>query len=271
MDFDIVDELPDSQGRKSGWEPLVDAESKQFKDKHQLNLPPHLMLPLQVDLRGSMPPIYDQGPLNSCTSNAISAMLQYLRMKQHMNAFLPSRLYLYWYQRLATGTQAQNAGCSVVSALTVASTHGYCPDIDFPYGPAYQNPPPPRADSEALHHKVGTFSAPVDFGQLKLALASGFPVAFGFYYFNSFFQADLNGGMIPMRQPTDVGAVKHAALLVGYSDATQTMIVRNSWGLTRQDGKQCGDHGYYYLPYAYLNDGQLCSEFWTGTSVTDIP
>jgi C1A family cysteine protease len=44
---------------------------------------------------------------------------------------------------------------------------------------------------------------------------------------------------------------------VGYHDAKQWFIVPNSWG------NQWGIKGYFTLPYAYLTDENLASDFWT--------
>ena len=49
----------------------------------------------------------------------------------------------------------------------------------------------------------------------------------------------------------------HAVVGVGYDDAKQWFIVRNSWG------GQWGMKGYFTLPYAYLTDENLASDFWT--------
>ena len=44
---------------------------------------------------------------------------------------------------------------------------------------------------------------------------------------------------------------------VGYDDAKQWFIVRNSWGTG------WGMKGYFTLPYAYVTDDNLASDFWT--------
>lgn len=44
---------------------------------------------------------------------------------------------------------------------------------------------------------------------------------------------------------------------VGYDDAKSWFAVRNSWGA------QWGLKGYFTLPYAYLSDTNLASDFWT--------
>ena len=44
---------------------------------------------------------------------------------------------------------------------------------------------------------------------------------------------------------------------VGYDDAKQWFIVRNSWGAG------WGMKGYFTLPYAYVTDASLAGDFWT--------
>jgi C1A family cysteine protease len=46
-------------------------------------------------------------------------------------------------------------------------------------------------------------------------------------------------------------------MAVGYQDAKQWFWVRNSWG------NRWGIKGYFTLPYAYLTDENLASDFWT--------
>ncbi|HLG96380.1 MAG TPA: hypothetical protein VKX49_08720 [Bryobacteraceae bacterium] len=41
-----------------------------------------------------------------------------------------------------------------------------------------------------------------------------------------------------------------------YDDAKQLFTFRNSWG------SSWGDQGYGYLPYAYVLDPSLASDFW---------
>ena len=49
----------------------------------------------------------------------------------------------------------------------------------------------------------------------------------------------------------------HAVMAVGYEDASQTFLVRNSWG------PNWGLKGYFKIPYAYLQDDNLANDFWT--------
>ena len=49
----------------------------------------------------------------------------------------------------------------------------------------------------------------------------------------------------------------HAVMAVGYDEAKQWFIVRNSWG------KNWGMNGYFTMPYPYLLQRSLSSDFWT--------
>ena len=48
----------------------------------------------------------------------------------------------------------------------------------------------------------------------------------------------------------------HAVAAVGYEDAAEVFVVRNSWG------EQWGLGGYCLLPYGYLVNENLSDDFW---------
>ena len=56
----------------------------------------------------------------------------------------------------------------------------------------------------------------------------------------------------------------HAVMAVGYDNEKQVFIVRNSWGLG------WGDKGYFYMPYEYIINNDLCDDFWTIRKVLDV-
>ena len=94
--------------------------------------------------------------------------------------------------------------------------------------------------------------------QLKGCLASGYPFVFGFTVYESFEGPDVaKTGKAPMPNPSEAVLGGHAVCAVGYDDAQQRFIVRNSWG------PGWGMKGYFTMPYTYLLDPLLASDFWT--------
>jgi C1A family cysteine protease len=94
--------------------------------------------------------------------------------------------------------------------------------------------------------------------QMKGCLASGYPFVFGFTVYESFENQQVaQTGHAPMPTPNEQVLGGHAVMAVGYEDAHHWFIVRNSWGTG------WGMQGYFTLPYAYLLDTNLSSDFWT--------
>ncbi|MGI8857500.1 MAG: hypothetical protein ACR2JW_17330 [Thermomicrobiales bacterium] len=62
-----------------GWMPDEDDPND-----HSYDAPPEILaaLPPRMDLRHDFPPIYHQGHANSCTANAVAAVLDFLQKKE---------------------------------------------------------------------------------------------------------------------------------------------------------------------------------------------
>ena len=97
--------------------------------------------------------------------------------------------------------------------------------------------------------------------QLQGALVSGFPFAFGFTIYNSWTDSNPTPTVIPMPSATDSVTGGHAVLAVGYDNSTSLFKFRNSWG------KNQGEAGYFYIPYAYITNPDLASDFWVINAV----
>jgi C1A family cysteine protease len=244
--------------KRYGWIPdLPDARD------HLYAAPAPVMaaLPPKVDLRPQCPPVYDQGQLGSCTANAIGAAIQFDRMKQNLSPnFVPSRLFIYYNERLIEGTVSTDSGAQIRDGIKTVVKQGACPEPDWPYDISKFAVTPPKSDyTEALKDRAVSYSRLVQNSNLlKGCLASGYPFVFGFTVYASFeSQAVAQSGMVPMPSPGEQVVGGHAVTAVGYDDSAQRFIVRNSWGTA------WGISGYFMMPYAYVTDSNLADDLWT--------
>jgi C1A family cysteine protease len=218
-------------------------------------------LPLKTDLTPHCPTVYDQGQLGSCSANAIGAAIEFDQMKQGLpNIFVPSRLFIYYNERAMEGTVNSDSGAQIRDGIKSVGQNGDCPETEWPYVIAkFAVKPAKKCYHDAVHHRAILYQRVVQtLNQMKGCLASGYPFVFGFAVYESFMSvAVAKTGHAPMPKPTEKMEGGHAVLAVGYDDAKQWFIVRNSWG------PQWGLKGYFTLPYAYLTDNNLADDFWT--------
>ena len=110
-----------------------------------------------------------------------------------------------------------------------------------------------------MDHQVVSYRRLVqNLSQMKGCLASGYPFVFGFSVYESFeTQTVARTGRIPMPESGETMLGGHAVVAVGYDDAGECFIVRNSWG------EKWGLQGHGLMPYAYLSNPDLAADFWT--------
>lgn len=236
-----------------------------------VNPHPAIVLPPSADLRPNDTPIMDQGQIGSCTSQAWGGLMDFIQMadikKNQLNApevfkntFDPvSRLFIYYNERVLEGDPGQDGGAQLRDGAMALMRWGVCEETLWPYDPNQIFVMPNQAAFlEAAKRKITTcmkLHTPFDF---KHCLSSGNPIVFGATLFDSFESDQVAAnGIVPMPTQYDSPIGGHATMIVGYDDAKQWYIVRNSWG------NGWGDKGYFYLPYAYAHNSQWCSDFWT--------
>lgn len=251
------------------WKPdLPDHRDLKFGAVHN---PGFVNLPQKVDLRPSMPPVVDQGQTSSCTSNALAAAMGFLELNAitkkiasveefDPSTFTPySRLFIYWNERALEGDTDQDGGAQIRDGVKSLATYGGCKETTWAFDPnLLLQKPVDAAFTEAISHKITSYSRLENTQDMKQCLAAGFPFVFGATIYDSFEGSDVAAtGIVPMPDQDEECLGGHAITCVGYDDARQVFIVRNSWGTS------WGDHGYCYFPYAYLGNMDLCSDFWT--------
>jgi len=242
-------------------------QKKDTRDKHNyfcLNINKD-----SVDLRSYCPKVYSQGTIGSCTANAICGAYEYdymknQRKKNKQSIFSPSRLFLYYNERSMENTVGTDSGAEIRDGMKSINKVGVCSEKEWPYDTSkFTDKPSESCYKDAIKHEsimYGSLKQTLE--QLKSSLLSGYPFVFGFLVYKSFeSDAVAKTGIMTMPTNNDTQLGGHAVMAVGFDDSKQVFIIRNSWG------EKWGDKGYFYMPYEYIKDTNLCSDFWVMKTV----
>jgi C1A family cysteine protease len=216
-------------------------------------------------LRSKCPPVYNQGQLGSCTGNGIAGAVEFDQRKQGTKTFVPSRLFIYYNERVMEGTVSTDSGAQVRDGIKSVATLGAPPETDWPYKIAeFAQQPPAKAYTDAKKDLVSTYARVAqNLAQMQGCLAEGYPFVFGFTVYESFeSQQVADTGVVPMPAAGETVMGGHCVVAVGYDSTKRVFILRNSWGTS------WGMKGYFTMPFEYLLSSSLASDFWTLRSVT---
>jgi C1A family cysteine protease len=218
-------------------------------------------LPSKADLRKLCPTVYDQGELGSCTANAIAAAFEFELVKRNADtAFTPSRLFIYYNERVMENSVNNDSGAMIRDGMKSAHQQGVCPEKMWPYDAVkFASRAPASCYTNARGHQVLSYHRiQRNLNQMKGCIAEGYPFVIGFTVYESFESTIVaKTGILNMPKKDEIKVGGHAVVIVGYDDRSQRFIVRNSWGA------DWGQKGYFTMPYAYLLDGNLSDDFWT--------
>jgi C1A family cysteine protease len=158
------------------------------------------------------------------------------------------------------GTIQSDSGASIRDTFKAGGKFGFCLESTWPYTISkFKTKPTQQCYTYATGTTIQEYArVPQDLQSFKRTLAENNPIVFGFAVYESFEgKAIAETGIFtyPVSSEKMVGG--HAVVLVGYDDATQCFIVRNSWG------NRWGDKGYFYMPYGYVIDPNFSFDFWT--------
>jgi C1A family cysteine protease len=250
--------------RNYGWIPDLPDQRD-----HVCRAAPPTGLITAVDMRPVQPPVFDQGQLGSCTGNGIAAELEAQAMAQGAEPTPLSRLFIYYNERAMEGTITSDAGASIRDGIKSVATQGVCSEAEWPYDMAkFATRPDQSCYQDALKFRAVLYeSVDQDLTQIKTALATGRGLVIGISVYDSFeSDAVAASGVVPLPALSENMLGGHCVRLVGYTDVGLAdipaghFICMNSWGT------DWGLKGFFAIPYPYLLDPNMASDFWTITA-----
>ncbi len=220
-------------------------------------------VPPSADMRPQLSPVDNQGHVGSCTGFAATGLAEYLDRKQGKTEEL-SPGFVYLMELKEDGNLGEDAGSYISTSIKVLKQYGICGEHDHPYISAADQTDPkkisaylsvlPSADAMkcALDRRVTSATQIPDLAGFKKSIAAGNPVVFGITVYASFRNPEVKTtGVVPLPKSGEQVLGGHAILAVGYDEAKQQVLFRNSWS------PAWGDKGYGYLPYTYFNASRV--------------
>lgn len=234
---------------------------------------------LSIPTRASLE-AFNQGPIGACTGNGIAFLLFWARLMAHGSAVVPSRLFIYFNERVMEGTVSQDAGASIRDGVKSVAKLGSPDEALWNYNHRFNVKPSTAAYRNALRHQALHYSrlADGDVEATKTALALDLPVVFGFTVYESF-EDDWTATTGAMRTPLGRVLGGHCVVAVGYDDRVNNgdgtvgaVLVRNSWGtdwgIHPADPVPAGQPpvpeafaGHFWMPYHLFR--AMASDLWT--------
>ena len=226
------------------------------------SLPILPVLPTSIDLKPDVYAVLNQATTNSCTANAGTSALE-LMYNLNKTPIDLSRLFLYWYERQLEGISG-DSGAQPVGIGLALSQYGICTEATWPFVVGNVNlAPPAAAVAEAAAYKINSYAQlGLNIKTIKNALAQNIPVLLTMNVHSGF--EILTGAWTTHTWNTVTSATNpvmgsHEVLVIGYDDASQRLLLENSWGPT------WGDGGFFGMPYDMVDttvNTNIVSELW---------
>jgi C1A family cysteine protease len=201
--------------------------------------------------------IIDQGNLGDCVANAFSFCISV----QTNQSFTTSRLYHYAVCRILDDTPLnQDNGTTVQTACNAIQNYGAIGENSYPYNVnKFANYPSLSILQGAKYFKKFTYTfVNQDLTSIKNCLNTyGCPIIFGFMVYSSFYNVNSSGIVTTPNTNTETLEGGHCMNIIGYNDSMNggVFICANSWGTS------WGKNGLCYIPYNYLMNSNLASDF----------
>jgi len=209
-----------------------------------------------IDLRDKFNEIFDQGKIGSCTANALTSIFEYDKPN-----FKGSRLFLYYNERLYINETHKDEGAYLSDGILSLKSYGICEERYHPYiiSNVFKEPSKEAYENGKKYYVLEALNISNDVNEIKSWLIKKEPIAIGIAIYSNFMNSKT--GMIGIPKQTDDFMGGHAVIICGFDDKNKIFILRNSWGV------YWGDKGYFYLPYDYISNDELCGDLWIITRV----
>lgn len=220
--------------------------------------PSSIKLTSTWSIKQHVPPVYDQGNLGSCVSNAECAALSTLFRISRGRHIAASRLFMYFNARaidanlglLDHSDLVEDTGLYTGDGFLSTATYGYVLETAHPYDISkFDLLPSRQVYKNALSRTVVVQYefVPKNLNTIKSWLRLNKPVVFGFDVYDSFYSdSTTNTGVVNLPEDDDTFLGGHEVMLVGYNDSTSRFEFMNSWGT------DWGNNGFGTIPYEYV-------------------
>lgn len=208
--------------------------------------------------------VQDQADEGSCTANAWTGLLQYNSIKNGVSPYRNfSRNFIYYNERVIEGTVDQDSGAELRDGANSLANYGVCLEGDWPYDSSnLTTKPSDICYADALKRKIHSYYALNTLDDMRTCLANGQCFVFGFNVYDYFESTQMaNTGILYLPTASEQLVGGHAVMAMGYNDAEKRFLVKNSWGTGW--GLSGNLSGYFTIPYDYMTDPNLASDFWT--------
>ncbi|WP_347350292.1 C1 family peptidase [Intrasporangium sp.] len=252
--------------------PLPDAEHLALLEQRAVRLRASLLegpsagaagLPAAFDLRNVgglsyVSGIRDQGACGSCVAfGSVATMEGTARYQRRMptldSDFSEAHLYYGWGSTVGVTC---DTGWMPMPALTFATNDGICFEAEWAYTAGNTNGGSAPANWQQHRAKAtGTVDLTNKVDEIKAHLTTVGPVTGCFVVYTDFFS--YKSGVY--KQTTGKQEGGHCVAIVGYDDAQQAWIIKNSWGTG------WGMGGYGLIAY-----GQCYIDTWSNVAVTGV-
>lgn len=203
--------------------------------------------PAELDLRGELLPVRDQGSQGSCVAECCACMKEWQERKDiELHTYMSPQ---FVYDLRSTYPKE---GMYIDNAMHILKNYGDCYEQTYPYGkPLKREEIPQEAYAIAKNYKISDYARVTTIDGLKTALYKNGPCIVMVPVYN------YKGRMWKPKQG-DKSIGNHALTICGYTK--DGFIIRNSWGDDWNRGASSFGGGYTIFPY---EDWGLQVEIWT--------